>query len=103
MIGTSVATAILILTTVSSGEGAPNAKQRDDVRKACMADVMRLCPSEAAARDRQGIRACLKTNFSKASQGCQSSLRAASTDREPQSTPNRPRASDRAAPPAPKQ
>lgn len=102
MIGFSVATAILMMAAPSSGEALPNAKQRDEVRKACMADVMRLCPREAAARDRDGVRACLKANVSKTSQECQSRLRAAAAERQAQGSSSRPRAPDRSVPPTPK-
>lgn len=103
MIGFSIATAVLILGTTSPAAAAPSAKQRDEVRKACMADVMRLCPREAAARDRLGIRACLKANVSKTSQACQSSLRAVLPGLENQTSSSRPSSSDRSPPPAPKQ
>jgi hypothetical protein len=102
MIGLSITTAVLLITAASAGESTPTTKQRDDVRKACMSDVMRLCPREASARDRQGVRACLKANFSKTSQACQTSLRTAGADREKQSSSSRPRSSDRPNTPAPK-
>ena len=102
MIGFSSATAVLVMTIASPGESVPSAKQRDEVRKACLADVIRFCPREAAARDRQGIRACLKANFSMTSQACQSSLRAVAADRETPSSSSRPNSSDRSPPPAPK-
>jgi hypothetical protein len=102
MTGLSIAMAVLTMAAASVGENTPTTKQRDDVRKACMADIMRLCPREASARDRQGIRACLKANFSKTSQACQTSLRAAGADRETQNSSSRPSSSDRSTPPAPK-
>ncbi len=102
MIGFSLATAILMMAAPSSGEEMTKAKQRDEVRKACMADVMRLCPREAAARDRQGVRACLKAKVSKTSQECQSRLQAAAAERGPQGDSGRPRSPDRSAPPIPK-
>eukprot|EP01041_Mallomonas_annulata_P033095 gene33095-55670_t len=88
--------------STSPGESTPTMKQRDDVRKACMADVMRLCAREASARDRQGVRTCLKANFSKTSQACQTTLRNAAGDRETQGSSSRPRSSDRSSTPAPK-
>ena len=102
MIGLGIAASILSALAASPGESTPTAKQRDDVRKACMADVMRLCPREASARDRQGVRACLKANLSKTSQTCQTSLRSAGADRETQSSSSRPPSSNRLTPPAPK-
>jgi hypothetical protein len=102
MIGLSITAAVLFIIGASAGESTPTIKQRDDVRKACMSDVMRLCPREASARDRQGVRACLKANFSKTSQACQTSLRTAGADRETQSSSSRPRSSDRPNTPAPK-
>lgn len=102
MIGFSIAAAVLSLLVASPGERTPTTKQRDDVRKACMADVMRLCPLEASARDRQGVRTCLKANLSKTSQECQTSLRKAGADRETQGNSSRPPSSNRLTPPAPK-
>jgi hypothetical protein len=102
MIGLGVAASFLSILGASAGESTPTTKQRDDVRKACMSDVMRLCAREASARDRQGVRACLKANFSKTSQACQTSLRTAGADRETQSSSSRPRSSDRPNTPAPK-
>jgi len=102
MTGLSIAMAVLFMLAASPGESTPTTKQRDDVRKACMADVMRLCPREASARDRQGVRACLKANFAKTSQACQTSLKTASADRETQSNSGRPPSSNRLTPPAPK-
>jgi len=102
MIGFSIVSAVLIMTTASPGESIPSAKQRDGVRKACMADVMRLCPKEAAARDRQGVRACLKANFSKTSQACQSGLRSVATGRDAQGDGGSPQSPDRSSPPASK-
>ena len=104
MFGLSITAAVGFIIAASAGESTPTTKQRDDVRKACMSDVMRLCPREASARDRQGVRACLKANFSKTSQVCQTSLRTAGAgaDRETQSSSSRPRSSDRPNTPAPK-
>ena len=102
MIGLNIAASILSGLAASAGESTPTTKQRDDVRKACMSDVMRLCPREASARDRQGVRACLKANLSKTSQACQTSLRTAGSDRETQSSSSRPRSSDRPNTPEPK-
>jgi hypothetical protein len=102
MIGLSIAASILSVLAASPGEATPTTKQRDDVRKACMADVMRLCPREASARDREGVRACLKANFSRTSQACQTSLRTAGADREAQGSSSRPPSSNRLTPPAPK-
>ena len=102
MIGLSITAAVLLITAASAGESTPTTKQRDDVRKACMSDVMRLCPREASARDRQGVRACLKANFSKTSQACQTTLRNAAGERETQGSSSRPRSSDRSNTPAPK-
>jgi hypothetical protein len=102
MIGLGIAASILSVLAASPGESTPTTKQRDDVRRACLADVMRLCPREASARDRQGVRACLKANFSKTSQACQTSLRTAGADRDAQGNSSRPRSSDRSNTPAPK-
>ena len=46
-------------------------------RQACTASVMTLCPTEAAARDRDAVRACLIKNLSKASPECQEAVKAA--------------------------
>ncbi len=46
-------------------------------RQACMSSVMTLCPTEAAARDRDAVRACLLKNLSKASPECQDAVKAA--------------------------
>jgi hypothetical protein len=102
MIGFSSAVSVLSMLAASPGDGTPTTKQRDDVRKACVSDVMRLCPREASARDRQGVRACLKANLSKASQACQTSLRTAGADRETQNNSSRPPSSNRLTSPAPK-
>jgi hypothetical protein len=102
MTGLTIAMAVLIMAAASPSDGTTTTKQRDDVRKACVSDVMRLCPREASARDRQGVRACLKANFSKTSQACQTSLRAAGADRETQGSSSRPRSADRSNTPAPK-
>ncbi len=102
MVGLSIAAAVLTMLAASPNESTPTTKKRDDIRKACMADVMRLCPREASARDRQGVRACLKANLSKTSQVCQTSLRAAGADRETQGSSSNPRPSNRSNPPAPK-
>lgn len=102
MIGFSIAASVLSMLAASPGESTPTTKQRDQVRKACMADVMHLCPREASARDRQGVRACLKANLSKTSQACQTSLRTAGADRETQGNSSRPPSSNRLPPPAPK-
>jgi hypothetical protein len=40
------------------------------VRRACDADVRRLCPKEYAVRDRAGIGACMKANWTAISVGC---------------------------------
>jgi hypothetical protein len=40
------------------------------IRHACDGDVRRLCPKEYAARDRAGIRACMKTNWTQISAAC---------------------------------
>ena len=102
MIGLSIAAAFLSMLAAGQGESTPTTNQRDDVRKACMADVMRLCPREASARDRQGVRACLKANFSKTSQRCQTTLGNAAGERETQGSSSRPPSSNRLTPPAPK-
>lgn len=102
MIGLSIAAVFLSMLSAGQGESTPTTKQRDNVRKACMADVMRLCPREASARDREGVRACLKANFSKTSQTCQTSLRTAGADLETQGSSSRPPSSNRLTPPAPK-
>lgn len=108
MIIGSIATMAVFLTTASTGDAAVSDEERNRIRGACMADVMRLCPREASARDRVAVRACLKANFAKTSQSCQSSLRAVAAEREGQSKPNqtpaRPPSPPRApsAPPAPK-
>ena len=102
MIGFSSAVSVLSMLAASPGESTPTTKQRDDVRKACMSDVMRLCPREASARDRQGVRACLKAYLSKTTQACQTSLRTAGADRETQGNSSRPPSSNQLTPPAPK-
>ncbi len=102
MIISSIATAVLIMTSANPGESAPSNKQRDSVRKACMADVMRHCPRQAAARDRMGVRACLTTHFSKTSQECQSNLRAVQASRDTPGTSSAPYDSHPSSLPAPK-
>jgi hypothetical protein len=102
MIGLGIAASILSVLAASPGESTPTTKQRDDVRRACMADVMRLCPREASARDRQGVRTCLKANLSKTSQACQTTLGNAAGERETQGSSSRPPSSSRLTPPAPK-
>ncbi len=77
----SIAAFAVFLTAGSSGGAVVSDKERDKVRSTCISDVMRLCPREASARDRAGVRACLKANFAKTSLACQSSLQAVAAER----------------------
>lgn len=54
----------------------PAAAQQGAVRAACMQDIQRLCPTQFANRDRDGIRACLRSRIADASDGCRSAIRA---------------------------
>jgi hypothetical protein len=48
----------------------PAHPQSSAIRRACDADVRRLCPKEYAARDRAGIGTCMKTNWTQISAAC---------------------------------
>lgn len=54
----------------------PAAAQQGAVRAACMQDIQRLCPTQFANRDRDAIRACLRSRIAEASDGCRSAIRA---------------------------
>lgn len=54
----------------------PAAAQQGAVRAACMQDIQRLCPTQLANRDRDAIRACLRSRIAEASDGCRSAIRA---------------------------
>lgn len=54
----------------------PAVAQQGAVRAACMQDIQRLCPTQFANRDRDGIRACLRSRLAEASDGCRSAIRA---------------------------
>lgn len=53
----------------------PAAAQQGDVRAACMQDIQRLCPTQFANRDRDAIRACLRSRIADTSEGCRSAIR----------------------------
>jgi hypothetical protein len=54
----------------------PAAAQQEAVRAACMQDIQRLCPGQFANRDRDAIRACLRSRIADTSDGCRSAIRA---------------------------
>lgn len=56
------------------------------VRTACWSDIERLCPAQLAERDRDAIRACLRSRIAEASNGCRTAIRAqVAADRRAQS------------------
>lgn len=66
----------LAFTAVPLLLATPAAAQQSAVRTACMQDIQRLCPAQFANRDRDGIRACLRSRIADASDGCRTAIRA---------------------------
>lgn len=56
------------------------------VRTACWSDIQRLCPAQLAERDRDAVRACLRSRIAGTSDGCRTAIRAQiAADRQAQS------------------
>jgi hypothetical protein len=66
--------ALVIAASAPALAQTPNAPSP---RQACMSSVITLCPTEAAARDRDAVRACLIKNLTKATPECQAAVKAA--------------------------
>lgn len=49
---------------------------QEAVRTACWSDIQRLCPSQLARRDRDAVRACLRSRIADTSEGCRTAIRA---------------------------
>ena len=50
--------------------------QKLAARDACMTSAQSLCPKEAAARDRDAVKACLVKNLDKVTPACATALKA---------------------------
>lgn len=97
MIVQGIAGFAFIFTAASLNEVVLNDKQQDQVRSACMADIVRLCPREFSTGDRYGVRSCLRANLAKTSRTCQASVRAITPERNPPKEPKRQTAPTRGA------
>lgn len=71
----SLAGPAIILFLAASAAGAQTAPPPP--RVACKPSALSLCPSEAKAGDRAGVRACLIKNFDKVTPECQAAMKAA--------------------------
>jgi hypothetical protein len=66
----------LMLAALAASALAPSARAETALDRAtCTPSVLRLCPAEALAADREGAKRCLIRNFGKASQACQMVIR----------------------------
>jgi len=85
----SLAVSAFILLIAAGAAGAQTEPQ--PARVACRSSALSLCRSEAMARDRDAVRACLIKNFDKLSPECQASMKAAqargATDAKPDAAP----------------
>jgi hypothetical protein len=66
--------ALVVALAAATAAGAQSAPQPP--RVACRTSAMSLCSSEAKARDRVGVRACLIKNFDKLTPECQAAMKA---------------------------
>ena len=64
LIGAAFAAALMAATTPSFAQGTP------EQRSACMGDAFRFCSAQIPSVPK--VTACMKANFSKLSQACQS-------------------------------
>ena len=64
LIGVALSAALLAATTPSFAQGTP------EQRSACMGDAFRFCSAQIPSVPK--VTACMKVNFSKLSQACQS-------------------------------
>jgi hypothetical protein len=84
--------AIMVLL-VAGAAGAQTAAPPSP-RQACRSSAESLCPTEAKARDRTAIRACLIKNFDKVTPECQAAMKAVQArggaDAKPDATPPKP-------------
>jgi len=74
---------ILLCAVIALAAGAVSTQvlgqtiaQRLAARDACMASAKLLCPTQAAARDRDGVKACLVKNLDKVTPACATALKA---------------------------
>ncbi|MBP6013188.1 MAG: cysteine rich repeat-containing protein [Alphaproteobacteria bacterium] len=67
--------AVLTITLLSLPARAGDNPNRAAIRQACQADITALCPNTQPGGGR--IKACLKTNKAKLSEGCRSAIAAA--------------------------
>jgi hypothetical protein len=64
LIGAALAAALMASTTPGAAQGTP------EQRSACMGDAFRFCSAQIPSVPK--VTACMKVNFSKLSQACQS-------------------------------
>ncbi len=64
---------IALAASVASGQ---TMAQMATVRQACLPSAQRLCPIPLAARDRDGVKACLLKNLDQVSAPCAAALKA---------------------------
>jgi hypothetical protein len=67
----------LAVLSLALAGGAPFAQPGPTPREACKASALSLCPSEALARDRPAVRACLIKNWDRVAADCKSAIKAA--------------------------
>lgn len=73
--------------TLSFAAGAAPLMAQANVRTACWSDIQRLCATELAARNREGIRTCMRTNLRQLSPECRSAVMAARAAQRPDRPP----------------
>lgn len=67
---------LTIAALLLAGAATPALAQQQAVRDACMADIRKFCSAQMAAMDRDGVRACLRTNIANTSPQCQAAVKA---------------------------
>jgi hypothetical protein len=68
---------MVVLLGVLGGPSLARSADEKKWRKACTADAFSLCPLQAFAGDRAGVRACLLRKLDKASDACVAVIKAA--------------------------
>jgi hypothetical protein len=83
-----------IMLFLAAGAAGAQTATPPSPRQACRSSAESLCPTEAKARDRTAIRACLIKNFDKVTPECQAAMKAVQArggvDAKPDATPPKP-------------
>lgn len=77
MFRSSVPTLLIALALAFSSSAALAQPASPSPREACRASAISLCPSEAAARDRPAVQACLVKQWEKVAPDCKAAIKAA--------------------------